>query len=418
MRIINKAALVGILCAVAITWTFPARATCLPPPTISGVITSLSSQDCYVQPAGALKGTLVQGSTCGLTVGDVVDVTGDPAVVRGEFALASAVITRTGSNASFRYVGIPGKWIGGGPTLTQTAPSDYVNSAWVPARGANNTGMPVRVWGTVTATYYSPATSAKWIYVDDGSGVVSDYGDRGILVYTARSVGVGSFVSVSGISSVEQSLDDPSRLIRVIVADDAVEGPLSAEFSGPELDRGWSTLILSPDALLSLTENPGFLTMHCSSTGFGPEVLQCVSGNWDAVTKIRCVLGEGSTASTTVYFSLKNLESDSPQQAKIAAIDWYPGSGAMVTIQPFPGTQQWGYVGIPSDTVYVRIRQRCSTLYVSASADGEVFGDEWATAAAYAYLPNPTSPFLSICTKYGEANAVLIDYIRFSTPND
>ncbi len=82
--------------------------------------------------------------------------------------------------------------------------------------GARNTGLLVTTWGTVNAVYYSPISDAHWFYIDDGCGVVSDYGDNGIIVYSPADVRQGDFVTVTGVSSTEVSFDDPTRLVRSI----------------------------------------------------------------------------------------------------------------------------------------------------------------------------------------------------------
>ncbi|MCL4499222.1 MAG: hypothetical protein M1335_03135 [Chloroflexi bacterium] len=238
--------------------------------SISGVIvTYVGTGECYVETPDRSSGIWVEGDTTGVGLGDIVSVIGTVSTVSGEVGIRTATIQRTGGPAAISPLGMGNQCVGG-PGVW-----DFLPGAWVPRVGADTTGVLVRIWGKVRATYYSPITDAHWFYVDDGFGASSDGGDNGVLVYGAGDAKEGDYVAVNGISSIEPSYDDVDKLVRVIRMRDAgdaqvlkpaaqPEHPFSDEFNGPTLDPRW-VIYWGHQEQLSLTVAPGWLTLMTDS---------------------------------------------------------------------------------------------------------------------------------------------------------
>ncbi len=86
--------------------------------------------------------------------------------------------------------------------------------------GLDNTGLLVRVWGTITAT----PEGSGYFYVDDGSNLQDGSGNIGIKVCgTPPADPVGKRVSVTGISGAELEGETPIPVIRTRRAEDVTE---------------------------------------------------------------------------------------------------------------------------------------------------------------------------------------------------
>lgn len=198
------------------------------PVAFGGIITYLEPLECYVEARERSAGIRVLGDTTGLALGDPVAVTGTRGIVGGEPAVVNAAIAPGGPAIEIRPYGMRSDTIGGWSDWAGMRIWDFrgvrVQSdgqwvwerQWLPAMGASNTGLLVTLTGTAVASYYSPDTNTNWFYLDDGSGPVSDLGDRGVLVYSHAPVDKGDFVTVTGISSAEASFDDLTKLLRVV----------------------------------------------------------------------------------------------------------------------------------------------------------------------------------------------------------
>lgn len=225
---------------------------------VRGVVTYLDTGECHVEATDRSGGICVEGDTTGISLGDSVEARGTYSTTGVEPSLVSATITPQTGTTVIRPFAMNNKAIGGVPPPPYPCVWDYGKSdetwSWMRTCGANNTGLLVTTWGTVKAAYQSGAMGLRWFYVDDGSGMVSDFGDTGVLVYCTADVNEGDFVRVTGVSGVEPSLDDPSRLIRVVrtrTPDDVqvqkvktlLTTPFSDEFDGTKLDPRWAIAV-------------------------------------------------------------------------------------------------------------------------------------------------------------------------------
>lgn len=325
------------------------------------------------------------------------------------------------------------KWIGGG-FRTDTAslqdfvpgriPGDGCGVGWQSAVGLSTNGLPVTTWGKVTGVYYSPITDSHWFYIDDGFGAVADYGDKGVLIYSDAEVNEGDFVSVTGISGVETSYDNSSRLMRMIETRNAADVqvrkrakwvskyPFSDEFDSPTLDSRWTGPASYNSAYWSLTSNPGWMDLNSQTSNYAymetPRLYQLVPGNWDAEIKLRHNLPTPRFGTYLhVIMTDKPYLSMAPDSACLAhaGMDW--GTSYATTFLSLAG-QRIGPVD--GNTCYFRIRLRRPVAYVSASFDGVNYTNEYSIPTNHMYM-----------VVYGQGDnsnkvacTVSIDYIRFT----
>ncbi len=390
--------------------------------TVEGIVTYLEPLECYVESADRSGGIWVRGSTEGISVGDSVLAGGTFAVVDGEPAVTAASITKQGIPSVIRPFGMSNASLGGASKWSPVSVTDFRGGAWIPARGANNTGLLVTTWGTVRAIYYSPVSGARWLYIDDGSGVVSDSGDSGVLVYTDAEVNRGDFVRLTGVSSTEPAMDGPPRLIRVVRTrsahdvrvEKAQELPdrsalqFSDEFDEPEVDPRWSLWSHWPQDAVSLKIMPGWLTLVLESVSYQDQVGSSVGvsqyggGDWDLEVRTRMVQPDGPLRFTWRF-------SVSAGSSAIAA-ELRGSYQNPITIVLGGRT-----VGVlEGDICYFRLRKRGTTLWSSASLDGVTY-----TAEEQAACPgiNPGvgmgATVLSISGHYQRLYAQ-IDYFRIT----
>ncbi len=354
--------------------------------TAVGVVTYAGLDECYVESTDRSGAIRVLGSNAGIALGDLVSATGVFSVVANECALVDASIERISPGRRVAPFAMSNRAVGGGPLGFQLAVQDWKDVQWVPASGANNTGMLVTVWGKVTAVYECPGNGAKYFYLDDGSGLLSDLRERGILVYSQREVQEGEFVAVTGVSAVEQAVDLPPRLIRCIVAQDALTEPTSDEFDDPVLGPEWS--LLYGAAGVSLTEQPGWLSV--TTEGFAM-ITRSVWGDWDLVVKMKFGRPDGTNRLGTVLLepwmpagwhawdqhseALSAIQTD--HAARVTCME--SGTPPLPSIAVQVGCRNWYFydgtawpleAAWPGDTCFVRLRHKGYALYVSASSDG------------------------------------------------
>jgi len=415
---------------------------------VTGSVTYLQPDECYIEAFDRCGGIWVQGLTDGLAVGDSVIAFGTFAVVDGEPCVTDASIYLRGAPTTIRPFGMPNRAIGGASSFSPLWIWDYCSRMvgstrtyeWKHAIGLNNTGLLVRTWGTVKATCDSPATRTRWFYIDDGSGLVSDLGNTGLLVYSDFPVNVGEFVSVTGVSSVEPSLDDSARLIRALrtrSADDVCvlttvpeivpEYPVADEFDGPSWNPLW---IYGSGATgeMSLSENPGWLTITAPAilnvSGTRESAVQPVrlsqyltARKWDMEMKVR-VEGVNDFLIPRQVFRVNFANTWDIYGNKTRSTDTYVGMVAVFCHGP---TSEVGVMGqslgsMAGDTFYFRFRRRNNSIYRSVSTDGVTYSSEYISDGTgveglmtlFAYsksyrMPSAFPPF-----------KVYIDYIRFS----
>ena len=182
----------------------------------------------------------------GFGVGDPVVAIGTSSVVLGETVVLDASVFPQGQPAVVRPFGMKNAAVGG---ASQWPPmcirdcfrhkvfEDHVwtwHYDWLPTSGANNTGLLVN-WGTVQVALPIAGNGASWLYVDDGSRVVSDLGDVGVLVYSDADVSRGDFVSIQGIE--QRAIAGRSRQTDPCHQDPRCGGCRRAEGTGPPCTR-------------------------------------------------------------------------------------------------------------------------------------------------------------------------------------
>jgi len=398
--------------------------------TVDGIVTYVEPEECYIESPDRSGGIWVIGPTVGIEIGDPVIAFGTFAMIDGEPAVIDASIYPHGAGSEIRPLGMSNHAVGGASKWSPLWIWDYANTRvplghgwvwqrnWVLASGASNTGLLVTTWGMVKSTYYSPATGAKWFYIDDGSACASDLGDTGLLVYSDAEVTRGDAVAVTGVSSVEPSKDVENRLIRTLRTRSAGDVqvlkpyeppvyPFSDEFDSPTLDPRWAVDILQGQ--FSLTDNPGWLTLTptpASSTHAECKVFQRIAGDWDMELKLRV-----EWSSDTRYGSRDcGARLPQPFTTRFYVRLWYGQTGPAVAVPESAGIPMVG------DTCYFRVRKRGLMHYSSVSFDGSSYCAEYSARredatlielyafAGYSepFVPDP--PF-----------RVHFDYIRITT---
>ena len=141
-----------------------------------------------------------------LTLGDVVTLTGVLTTVSGERVLSvQSVEVLAGASSNLEPIAMATATLGGGRCGCQQAVTEYrrVRTAQgtvrqaLPAGGANNIGLLVRITGRVTAT------GQDHFYIDDGSACDDGSGLIGVKVMCASMAkpAVGTRMVVTGVSS-------------------------------------------------------------------------------------------------------------------------------------------------------------------------------------------------------------------------
>jgi len=264
---------------------------------------------------------------------------------------------------------------------------------------------------------------AAWFYVDDGSGLVSDLGDTGVLVYGDADIAQGDTVAVTGISSTEPSYDDPSRLIRVIRTRDSrdvvvpgekppAQYPFSDEFDSPTLDKRWIALIAYGSGSISLTERPGWLTLTPTMGFSGVTLGQIADGEWEMETKLEAQVSQYAVVVDQI-FAVKL--SYAPSESGWLPILPSPGGGA--NFHPTSASvsvcsRDLGTVA--STTLYFRLKRTGGHLYGSFSTDGVSYSQEFQRSYEGYFLVIGARSTYTGDDPPAPTFKVHIDYIRFT----
>ena len=167
----------------------------------------------YIEDADRICGIGIHSST-GVSVGDMVEVSGTMATSMGERVVVAAsttvVIPGVGVPAPL-YVtnlGMCGGEFGLQSAVLNNASTDSY------AGGFNNVGLLVVTTGRVT---YVDPSGGPFFYIDDGSGLSDGSGQQGVCVmcyYGTTLPAFGSYVRVRGIAGTIGSASEPRRLLR------------------------------------------------------------------------------------------------------------------------------------------------------------------------------------------------------------
>lgn len=375
--------------------------------TADGCVTSISSDECYVEAINRSAGIWVSAGTAGVNIGDCVTVMGTMDTVDGERIISSANIYPLGTQAYIGPLGMPVRSVSGAQSGYQFGVSDaqLAGTEWVwnRASGLNNTGLLIKTWGTVTATYYSPVNDAHWFFVDDGSKVTGDNDDTGVLVFSDADVSAGNFVTVTGNSSVECDTSDSTRLIRSIrsrsIEDVSIVSkvkptrPFSDEFDKDKLDSRWAivtainsnNIYASSTDRISLTAEPGWVALSIPQINNSYIVnsyhlAQPVLGNWDAELKLKLcsytiipavqgmIVYLTDDPSSYVYYSMNQTQNGNNMVHIYTTTD----DATANTIHCWTGSDNRVLSG---DTAWFKLSKRDSTLYINWSQDGINYSD-------------------------------------------
>jgi len=405
---------------------------------VTGSVTYLQPDECYIEAFDRSGGIWVQGLTDGLAVGDSVIAFGTFAVVDGEPCVIDASIYLRGGPGTIRPFGMPNRAIGGASSFSPLWIWDYRSHKvpqtcgytlvrdWEHATGLNNGGLLITTWGTVKASYYSPDTGAKWFYVDDGSSLVSDLGDTGVLVYSDADVIEGDFVTVTGVSSVEPSYDDSGRLIRVVRTRDAGdvavakpapsllhEYPFSDGFDSAVPDPRWC--IRPSNGSMSLTTEPGWIALTApppvptAFNGVSPQLVQYLRSDCDIEVKARVELRPEPAAVHRLWVVLNSSVLACADHGYSQVGGSYVKSLSLGNVK---ATMQ-----MPSDTCYLRFRRRDSTIYANMSLDGVTYlaSDVNLGSVGGGYLSIYATSSLSYGASTGTPFTAYIDYFRYTS---
>ncbi len=161
---------------------------------ISGIVTAVFSNCFYVESADRTFGIRANTSNSGLTVGQIVDITGSiQTMSTGEAAITPTSVVLADSTGSIKPLALTNKALGGGALGLQ--------SAMYQTTGLNNVGLLVTTTGKVTSEGTTSFT------IDDGSGV-------GVTVY--GTIPSTTYATVTGACSCVQ--DTNGHVQRAILA--------------------------------------------------------------------------------------------------------------------------------------------------------------------------------------------------------
>lgn len=385
--------------------------------SVVGTVISSNPQEFYIESTDGCSGIWVLASSEYAATNNIVEITGTLNSMFGEHVITDAQVSQPKGQFQIKPMGMSNRAVGGASYsqlssiydyLPHHIPGDGIEYKWTPAGGANNTGLLVTTWGTVNAVYYSPITSAKWFYIDDGYGAVSDYGDQGVLVYSDVDVKEYNYIKVTGLSSVEPSFEDPTKLIRVIRPRNASDistvkedvrpdpYPISDEFNDSTLGKLWC-------GYASLRANPGYATIRESKLSYGTGISQRVPGNWEADIKIKIQM-DSSTGLGQIYINVYG------ELIRIVS-----GSGNLqfekkVYFQHAVDPQLELISNYTGDICYLHLKHVDNLIYCSVSSDGINYSTPLS-------ITTPShNDLLTISTRNDKATIIsaLVDYIRFT----
>lgn len=410
------------------------------PVSVSGSVIFLQPNECYIESTDRISGIWTQPlNVAGVAVGGLVAVSGVLATINGEKTISGATLSGPEAGPTISPFGLRNSWLGGlcqadGSSLqdyvTYRLPEGGIGRRWQLAMGAPTTGVLVKTWGTVRGIYYSPITESPWFYIDDGSVAASDCGDQGIIVYSDASVSEGDFVAVTGVSSIEVSLDDTTKLVRSIrprsSADIAILRrapvcfPYSDEFDLPLLDGRWA--VLNPQVGITLAPDSGWLALPVNeTTRHSPSLVQSIAqnlivdgDNWDMEIKIQPRFDTADSSSEYFYIGpASNLRNDNSQDLWIATFSKIsnPEYGGNVR---FLGAS----TVVEGGTYWLRYRQRGTQLYGSVSSDGTNYSNEVTRSIMGQQSPLPVYFRAWAAVPQGASLfSPRIDYVRFTRVN-
>ena len=162
-----------------------------------GIVTAAFSGFFYVESEDRLSGIRVDKDSHGRSVGDRVDVVGTigTPLPNGERRISEATVTPNGTG-SVLEMALSGANIGGANSRDYNPVTGAGQMGVTGGIGLNNIGLLVRIFGKCTANVRADFFGARFIFIDDGSGVTSVY----------RAIG-GAYVQVAG---VKVDVDDPN----------------------------------------------------------------------------------------------------------------------------------------------------------------------------------------------------------------
>jgi hypothetical protein len=412
--------------------------------SVSGAVTYLETSECYVERVDRCGGIRVVSSTTGLSLGNLVTASGTYDVIDGEPCLRDATITPDTGSAILAPFALSNSSIVGLPAGLRVQdykrfplPGGGWRYEWVPAGGAADIGLLARTWGIVRSVYHSPTNGARWFYLDDGFGAVSDLGDKGVIVYSDADVKQRDVVSVTGISSLELSFDSAERLTRVARtrADDDVmvekpaaqpEHPFSDEFNGPDLNPGWAFYWdKTMPASVSLTQEPGSAAITVQTAKASPyerpQLTQYAPGGWVCDIKVRCAFVQAPMVNQSIGVRL----AATPAVPYVSMEQYSASFKYLLTAGEQWNTDHWEQmvvydahtIPMQGDTCYFRIRRAGAvhaTLYCCVSFDGATYNDEASVGEDSGMQFLTIVPLAGDSSGAGTPFTAFIDYIRFT----
>ncbi|MFQ3549544.1 MAG: carboxypeptidase-like regulatory domain-containing protein, partial [Armatimonadota bacterium] len=237
---------------------------------VSGIFTNENAV--YISEKDGSAGVRVNNNGAGLSIGDRVNISGvistrkPDGVTPSEREIASAQITKIGSNYAVKPFGMGNYAVGGGaiPPYVPGVTDGPINGVFTPAIGLNTMGMLVKTYGTVTRVLSSG------FYVDDGKNIPDIPNRLGILITTPDSnipVQVGYVVSVSGIVRGSIPSGWPTNRRNIIMRS---WSDLTIHYSGPEPGVIAGTVMSSlgnPISGATISTNTGGYTTTSLSDG-------------------------------------------------------------------------------------------------------------------------------------------------------
>ena len=176
------------------------------------IVTATFTDFFYVETPNRESGIRVNWSGTMPTIGQKVDVAGTLTTINGERCLSANSVTVNGSG-TITPIAMSNKSVGGG-AFQFTGTAGIGQRGISGATGLNNIGILIKTSGTCTLNL-APAGDyydSNYIFIDDGSGTVSQYLAKdgtyksvsGIKVeINSSTIAIGNYVVATGISSIE-----------------------------------------------------------------------------------------------------------------------------------------------------------------------------------------------------------------------
>ena len=399
---------------------------------IVGCVTYVEPGECYIESIDKSAGIRIQGIPGNPAIGDTLSIRGiKQSASNGEAVIAAYGVSNAGT-ASIQPFTMANKWIGGADAFIldrkkiSVPPGVAPQYLWKSTGGANNTGLLIKTTGKVTAVYSTPATASapagKWFYIDDGSDIVSDLGDIGVLVISDAEVKIGDFVSVTGVSTIDQALDTPQRMVRTIITPNATsvkilkrpepKYPMSDEFDGSVLNPMWMPYV-APNSSISLTDNPGTLTMSVQPiqdplSQFSVMLMLPSPGDWDMELKMHPIFIESVNRHYGIDLLLYNQHSMKPIMQPET---YHPLVSLMPSYNNGIGMPD-SEVSFPNESnIYISFKKRGSSVDVRVT-DGTL--NYSPSINPVNFTPPGTCLYIIGHTDFTSSFTATIDYVRFT----